>query len=128
MEIKGYQQFEYIVDEQPHIYAIADLFISRAGATAIFEILALRKPNILIPLSKKASRGDQILNAKSFEKQGFSKVILEEDLTEQSLLDNVRAVYDQRSKYIACMEKNAAEVAENKIIELIKENGRSKKD
>ncbi|HEX3045989.1 MAG TPA: undecaprenyldiphospho-muramoylpentapeptide beta-N-acetylglucosaminyltransferase [Bacillota bacterium] len=119
--IKGYRQFEYISDEQPHIYAIADLFISRAGATAIFEILALRKPNLLIPLSKKASRGDQILNAKSFEKQGFSKVIMEEDLTEQSLLDNIREVYAQRSKYIACMEKNAVGAAENKIIDLIKE-------
>lgn len=126
--IKGYQQFEYIVDEQPHIYAIADLFISRAGATAIFEILALRKPNILIPLSKKASRGDQILNAKSFEKQGFSKVTLEEDLTEQSLLDSVRTVYDQRTKYIASMEKTTAGQAEDKIIELIKECSGSRKN
>jgi UDP-N-acetylglucosamine--N-acetylmuramyl-(pentapeptide) pyrophosphoryl-undecaprenol N-acetylglucosamine transferase len=125
--IKGYRQFEYITDEQPHIYAMADLFISRAGATAIFEILALRKPNLLIPLSKKASRGDQILNAKSFEKQGFSKVILEEDLTEQSLLDSVREVYGQKAKYIACMEKNSTGQAENKIIELIRDSSSSTK-
>ncbi len=62
----GYVQFEYIKKELSNLLALADLVISRAGANAICELLALRKPNILIPLSAAASRGDQILNAESF--------------------------------------------------------------
>ncbi len=70
-DIEGYAQFEYISDEMKDFFAMADLIISRAGANSICEIAALNKPNILIPLSARASRGDQILNAKSYKKQGF---------------------------------------------------------
>jgi UDP-N-acetylglucosamine--N-acetylmuramyl-(pentapeptide) pyrophosphoryl-undecaprenol N-acetylglucosamine transferase len=77
--IDGYKQFEFVSDELPNIFAMADLIVSRAGATTIFEILALRKLNILIPLSKKASRGDQVLNAHSFERSGYSLVVSEDD-------------------------------------------------
>ena len=76
----GYRQYEFISKELPDLFAAADLIISRAGANSICELLALHKPNILIPLSRNASRGDQILNARSFEKQGFSYVI-EDSLT-----------------------------------------------
>ena len=68
----GYVQYEYVDAPLRHLFAAADIILSRAGANSICEILALRKPNILIPLSAAASRGDQILNARSFEKQGFS--------------------------------------------------------
>ena len=71
----GYVQYEYVDKPLRHLFAAADLIISRAGANSICEILALRKPNILIPLSAAASRGDQILNANSFAKQGFSTVL-----------------------------------------------------
>ena len=67
--VEGYAQFEYIQKELKDLFALADLVISRAGANAICELLALRKPNILIPLPAKSSRGDQILNARSFERQ-----------------------------------------------------------
>lgn len=73
--LHGYVQFEYIQNELKDIFALTDLIISRAGANAICEIAALRKPNLLIPLSANASRGDQILNARSFERQGFSIVM-----------------------------------------------------
>ena len=73
--LRGYAQFEYIKNELRDIFALADIVISRAGANAICELLALRKPNLLIPLSANASRGDQILNARSFERQGFSMVL-----------------------------------------------------
>ena len=65
----GYVQYEYIQDELPDLFAMADVVISRAGANAICEIRELHKPNLLIPLSAKASRGDQILNARSFERR-----------------------------------------------------------
>ena len=96
-----------------------DLFVSRAGATAIFEMIALKKPMLLVPLSQKASRGDQILNAKSFEKQGFSYVIQEEDVTNEVLLDAVREVYEKRSQYVAAMSENGQMDSIGTIINLI---------
>jgi len=96
----GYKQFEFLGNELPHIYACSDVVISRAGANTIYEILALRKPNLLIPLSRKASRGDQILNARSFEAQGFSEVLQEEELTAGKLAARVYSLHSNRAKYI----------------------------
>lgn len=104
--IKGYKQFEYVKKELKHYFACADVVVSRAGANAICELLALRKPNILIPLGLEASRGDQILNAESFEKQGYSYVLQEKDVTSETLLNAVNAVYDNRTKYIETMDKS----------------------
>ena len=81
----GYKQFAYVDAEYAHLLAMADLVVSRAGATTLFELLALQKPNLLIPLPLHASRGDQILNAESFQKQGFSQALAEDDLTALSL-------------------------------------------
>ena len=81
----GYYQFDYIDKELKDLFAAADIVVSRAGANAIFELLSLNKPNLLIPLPAGASRGDQILNAQSFKKQGFSMVLPEEELTNESL-------------------------------------------
>lgn len=83
--VKGYYQQEFAQEELPHLYALADFVISRAGATTIFELIALQKPHLLIPLSKKVSRGDQIENAAYFEKRGLSQVITEENLTKNNL-------------------------------------------
>lgn len=102
----GYVQFEYISEELPDLFALADMAISRAGANAICELLALHKPNLLIPLSAKASRGDQVLNANSFKAQGFSYVIEEEDLTAESLLAGVNEVFDNREKYKQAMTES----------------------
>ncbi len=102
----GYVQYEYISQELPDLFAASDLIISRAGANAICELVALHKPNILIPLSLNASRGDQILNAKSFEKQGFSYVMDEESVTADSLSDAVLDVYEHRNDYINAMERS----------------------
>lgn len=103
---KGYRQFEYVKDDLKHYFACADIIVSRAGANAICELLALRKPNILIPLGLNASRGDQILNAKSFEKQGYSYVLQEEDVTTDTLLNAVNTVYKNRQTYIDAMNQS----------------------
>lgn len=100
---KGYVQYEYIKKELPDLFALADIVISRAGANAICEICALRKPNLLIPLSAKASRGDQILNARSFERQGYSMVLEEEEITEKTLLNSIRELYANRQSYTDAM-------------------------
>ena len=98
----GYVQYEYIEKELADLFALSDIVISRAGANAICELCALRKPMLLIPLSANASRGDQILNARSFEKLGYSMVLEEETLQDQLLLDTVNQLYDNRQAFIEC--------------------------
>ena len=117
----GYAQFEYANEELTDRFALADIAISRAGANSICELLALHKPNILIPLSAAASRGDQVLNAKSFKKQGFSYVIEEENLTESTLLDAVKDVYSNRSKYINAMSQSGQMDSIGTILQLLEE-------
>ena len=121
---KGYRQFEYIKRELADIFALSDVVISRAGANAICELLALRKPNILIPLSAAASRGDQILNARSFEKQSFSVVIEEEQLTTESLSAAIKEVFEHKEKYISAMGNSSQTDAIVTITNLIKENSK----
>ena len=119
----GYVQYEYVDAPLRHLFAAADLVVSRAGANSICEILALQKPNVLIPLSASASRGDQILNARSFEKQGFSMVLEEEQLTENRLLDTIQDTFQNRHKYIASMEKSTLNDAVSVIMDLISSYG-----
>lgn len=120
-DVKGYVQFEYIKQELRDIFALTDIVISRAGANAICELLALHKPNLLIPLSANASRGDQILNARSFERQGFSIVLEEEELNDQVLLDAIHKLYDERESYIAAMKASSQQDSINTIINLIEQ-------
>ena len=119
---KGYIQFEYIKNELRDIFALSDVVISRAGANAICELLALRKPNLLIPLSANASRGDQILNARSFERQGFSIVLEEEEVTKVSLLEAVNKLYANRSTYMEAMRNSGQHDSINTIVNLIEES------
>lgn len=118
----GYVQYEYVDSPLKHLFAAADMIISRAGANSICEILALRKPNVLIPLSAAASRGDQILNANSFAKQGFSAVLEEEKLTDDTLYETVVNTYENRRRFIEAMEtshlNNAVETIKNLIEEV----------
>ena len=119
--LEGYAQFEYIKKELSDLFAAANLVISRAGANAICEILALKIPNILIPLSLKASRGDQILNAESFESQGYSYVIKEEDLSVSSLMEAIQTVINNKHSYIEAMKKSKLNDSIDVIMNLIKE-------
>ncbi|WP_127836443.1 undecaprenyldiphospho-muramoylpentapeptide beta-N-acetylglucosaminyltransferase [Clostridium prolinivorans] len=115
----GYRQFEYVNEELPHLLTCADIVISRAGSNTIFELLALKKPNLLIPLSSKSSRGDQILNAQSFEKRGFSMVLKEEDLNDNNLLSKLDELYKNKEKFIKNMENNNYNNAIDTIINII---------
>lgn len=118
-DIPGYRQYEYISDELKDLFAAADLIISRAGANAVCELLALAKPNILIPLSAAASRGDQILNAESFEHHGYSYVLEEEIVTNETLLDAINTVFADKDKYITAMKAATQADATDIIIDLI---------
>ena len=124
---EGYKQFEYVKDDLKHLFAMADIVISRAGANAICELLMLRKPALLIPLPTHASRGDQILNAQSFESQGFSMVADEEYLTGATLVEKVHELYFTRQSYIDAMQNSSQRNSIDTIIKLIEDaaNGRA---
>lgn len=119
--LEGYVQFEYIKKEMCDLMTAADIIISRAGANAICEILALNKPNLLVPLPAASSRGDQVLNAESFERQGFSVVIKEEQLTTGTLIDEVDKLYNNRESYIKKMKDNSQRDSVKIIADLIDE-------
>lgn len=118
----GYVQYEYMSDPLKHLFAMADIIISRAGANAICELLALQKPALLIPLSAAASRGDQILNAQSFKKQGFCDVLEEENITPETLYRAVDSLYQNRESYIHAMQNSNQSDAVSRVVTLIKES------
>ncbi len=121
LSTEGYKQFEYVKEDLKDLFAMADIVISRAGANAICELLALRKPSLLIPLPARASRGDQILNAKSFESQGFAMVADEDYLTAVTLTEKVHELYFTRQSYIEAMQNSNQRDAIDKIVGLIEE-------
>lgn len=122
----GYVQFEYIQKELADLFALADVVVSRAGANAICELLALRKPNLLIPLPASASRGDQLLNARSFRQQGFSMVLEEESITSETLLSSILELYRDRDVYIQAMKQSGQSDAIAMIAGLIEEAAENK--
>ncbi|HET7627212.1 MAG TPA: undecaprenyldiphospho-muramoylpentapeptide beta-N-acetylglucosaminyltransferase [Bacillales bacterium] len=125
MERHGYRQFEYVDKELPDLLALADFIVSRAGANAIFEFLSLRKPMLLIPLPAASSRGDQILNARSFEKAGFCEVLPEEHLTSETFVTKVNEVYEHRAYYLKNMDRSDRTATIEDVIALLKETARS---
>lgn len=119
IETLGYKQFEYVSEELPHLMKVADFIISRAGANSIFEFLALKKPTLLIPLSKKASRGDQILNARSFEKEGYALVLEEEDINDDSFISKLNELRDNKMSLIKNMGKGKESIGNEAVLEVI---------
>ena len=117
----GYRQYEIISENLADIFAVSDLIISRAGANIIFELLALKKPNLLIPLSKKASRGDQILNANSFAKKGYSVVLTEdeEDKYPWRFFEKLEELKSKKEEMKIKMEEARESDAINKICDII---------
>lgn len=121
LKMRGYKQFEFLKDELPSVMAMADIVLSRAGANAIFEFLALHKPMLLIPLSLEASRGDQIANARSFERQGYAHVLQEADAQGDALVAAVRALYASREEIVRQMEAHPHEDALLRLLQVIEE-------
>ncbi|WP_068675654.1 undecaprenyldiphospho-muramoylpentapeptide beta-N-acetylglucosaminyltransferase [Oceanobacillus sp. Castelsardo] len=118
---KGYVQFEYVNEELKDIFATTDFVLSRAGSNAIFEFLALRIPMLLIPLSRAASRGDQIVNAKSFKNKNYAQVLEEEQLTEETLVEELLRLKKVAPVMIDHMKEFKSEKARDRVIEIIKE-------
>jgi UDP-N-acetylglucosamine--N-acetylmuramyl-(pentapeptide) pyrophosphoryl-undecaprenol N-acetylglucosamine transferase len=119
-----YKQFEYINEELPDLFACCDVVVSRAGANSVYELLSLKKPHLLIPLSLRASRGDQIVNANYFAKRGLSHVLFEENLTAESLYSFINQVYekkDEQSKLLQLFSlPNSNQLIYQEVIQLLK--------
>ncbi len=96
---KDYKQYPYVNEEFGDILACADLVISRAGANTVYELIALKKVHILIPLPKTASRGDQIENAQYSAESGYSTVINDEDLNSSSMKKTIAHCWSQREQF-----------------------------
>ena len=125
---KGYAQFEYIDKELKDMFAMSDLVISRAGATTLYELLNLAKPNILIPLPKASSRGDQILNAAFFRKEGYSEVIQESDITKEILISKIESTLKDKEAFISNMQSSNIRDSIATVIDTIdRERKKSKK-
>lgn len=118
--VEGYRQFGYVNEELPHLLAAAEMAVTRAGATTLFELLALRKPALLIPLSRQASRGDQIENARSFGDRGLCRVLPEEELAPGTLVKGIEEVYGNRKQIAAAMEEYPAGNGVEEVIKVIK--------
>jgi len=127
---KGYAQFEFVSRELPDFFALADFVLSRAGSNSIHEFLALKKPMLLIPLPLSASRGDQILNAKSFAERGFAIMLEQEKLNSSSLVKAIMQLKKDAPQMIKAMEAeknaNGTEAILKIISETMKNNIKSK--
>ena len=121
VSLSGYLQYEYISDEMADLFALADVVCSRAGANAVFELLALQKPMLLLPLSGASTRGDQELNAAYFEKRGYARVLKADEVNAQSVLREVTALYEARERYIETMRHAEGVDGTEHILRLIRE-------
>ncbi len=115
----GYLQYEYVDAEMPDVLALADVVLSRAGANAIFELLALKKPMLLIPLPAVSSRGDQLLNAEYFLRHGYCKVLMQDAVTPTSLTESLCALYDTRQTVLDAMERATVVDGTEPILKLV---------
>ena len=99
LDLPNYRAFEFVDEGWGDLLAAADAVVSRAGANALFELLTLGKPNLLVPLPRAASRGDQIENAAYAERAGYSWVIAEEDLDAVRLVEAVQGLLAERDQW-----------------------------
>ncbi|MFS0784807.1 undecaprenyldiphospho-muramoylpentapeptide beta-N-acetylglucosaminyltransferase [Shouchella sp. 1P09AA] len=115
---RGYKQYEYVHEELPHLMQAADLVVTRGGSNAIFEFLALQIPMLIIPLSRQSSRGDQILNAQTFVKNGYAHMLEEEAIKDDSLVKEIHALYANREPILTTMQQSEA----TRAVQLITDN------
>ncbi len=119
-DISGYKQFEYAGPELSHFLAAADFAVSRAGANTLMELLALRIPSLLIPLSEARSRGDQILNAESFQKQGFAHILREEEFADGNFRTALEHGWQQRAVMQSSMGRSAFSNGTSRILDILR--------
>ena len=122
--VAGYRQFEYLDAGFADVLACADVVVSRAGANTLWELLALRKPAILVPLPAVASRGDQIENAKLFADRGWATVVEQRELSPERLLASVELMLRERARFVAALERAVRPDSVRVLVDLIESAAR----
>lgn len=117
ININNYIQVEYASNIQD-FFSASDMVITRGGSNAIWELFAIKKPMLIIPLKKGESRGDQILNAQYFKKMGYATVLYEENLNTLSLNNSIEQTLKNKQKLVQTMNKKFVNGTQ-KIIEQI---------
>ena len=123
----GYCQMEFLDAELPDALAATDMVLSRAGANALCEFQHLGRPMLLVPYPKGASRGDQILNARSLEKRGLCRVLMQEDMTAESLKDAIYATWADREKLEKALRDAPPADGTKRVLEMIREIAKPEK-
>lgn len=120
--VADYRQFEYLTDRMADALLIADAVVSRAGSNTLVELTALCKPTLYIPYPRTASRGEQEKNARSMEKQGYARVLLQEEMTPERLAMDAMELYRDAPKHIAAMKKAVFRSGTENVLEQIIKN------
>jgi len=120
----GYMQYEYIDRELPDLFALADVVLSRAGANSVFELLALNKPSVLVPLTSASTRGDQLLNANYFEKKHYALVLNQDTATTETLVSTISRVYENRETFTNTMCEDTRSDGTEAILAIIRETAK----
>jgi UDP-N-acetylglucosamine--N-acetylmuramyl-(pentapeptide) pyrophosphoryl-undecaprenol N-acetylglucosamine transferase len=120
-DLRDYQQHEYLDEGFGDALAAADVVLCRAGANSIYELLVTRTPHLLVPLPARASRGDQLVNARTFTELGYSRVLDESDLTSRALTDALTAVFHARDEIKSAMAAFAVPESVTVITGLMRE-------
>jgi UDP-N-acetylglucosamine--N-acetylmuramyl-(pentapeptide) pyrophosphoryl-undecaprenol N-acetylglucosamine transferase len=81
------------IHRMPEAYAVADLVISRAGATTLAELTAVGRPSVLVPYPHAAGH-HQEQNAQRLSEMGAARIILDHELDGETLARNVRELYE----------------------------------
>ena len=120
-DLKGYCQKEFLSEEMPDALAVADIVLSRAGSNTLSELLALQKPMLLVPYPLGASRGDQIQNAKSYAAQGLARVLMQEDMTAQSMTDGLLKLLEEKDTLLKTLADYPVKDGTDAVLRLIEE-------
>ena len=115
-QLPGYLQLEFVSEGWGDLLAVADLVISRAGANALFELVALNKPHLLVPLPLGGSRGDQLANAQFATQQGWSEVVAEDQLSGERLLSTLNLLVANAPRYRQAMAQSSAQDAAQSLL------------
>lgn len=117
--LKGYCQKEFLSGEMPDALAVADLVLSRAGSNTLSELLALHKPMLLVPYPLSASRGDQIENAKSYERQGLARVLMQENMTPRTMTDALLSLLADRDQLLQALKNYPVQDGTDAVLRMI---------
>ena len=122
-ELPGYRQYEFVGADWGDLLAAADLVVSRAGSNTLFELLSLGKPNLLVPLPARASRGDQIQNARFAEEAGYSRVIQQDELDAPALVSAVLGMLSEKDAWAARLCRFEALPAVELLVGMLERTG-----